>query len=82
MRPDRDPSISFCPDCGWEHADLPNCWRKITREAREKLADPSFTGPIRDKLQAAYDKAEAYRLETIEFFTLANAIAEDEDAAE
>jgi hypothetical protein len=80
MSPERDPSIRFCPDCGWGHANVPGCWRKVMREAREKLAEPAFTGPIRDKLQAALDAAEASQRELIEFFTLANAITDDEDA--
>ena len=80
MSTDRDPSIEFCPDCGWDHANVPGCWRKVMREAREKLADPTFTGPIRDKLQAALDAAEASHRDLMEFFTLANAHADDEDA--
>lgn len=65
--------IEDCSDCGWAHANVPDCWRRTRREALERLADPHLSGELRVKLQAALDAFECYRLETIEFFRAAGA---------
>jgi hypothetical protein len=63
-------SVEFCPDCGWDHADIARCWRRLRRLAREKLADPAFTGPLRDRLQAALDNLENERQGLMAFFAM------------
>ena len=61
-------SDGYCSDCGWEHANLPGCWRKALREARETLARPGLDVEIRAELQIATDALEQTVREDVAFY--------------